>query len=346
MKLWPFQSSPVERRAVDYTDTLAELILSAASGESAASASVTSTANACAALWSGALSAAMVSPDDGIVSRDFLASVGNDIILGGSSVWAIDVDIEASPMVRLMRASSWDVAGGRDPRSWRYALQLPAPSGTVSRTLPSATVLHFVWKRATAEPWRGVGPLDTVTASALALLDTSIKQESSTPNGHIITLPIPGDDENLTKLKTGLASLKGKLGFVETTAAGYSEGQAAAPPTDYEPKRLGPQFNVNIPTVRGQLTADVAAACGVAALISADTDGTSRRASYRDFLTLNVKPTAERIADELTLKLDRDVRLTFDHLTAADTILTRSRSLGQLVKAGMSIDDAKATVGL
>ena len=230
MKLWPFNSAPVERRAVDYTDTLAELILSAASGESSASASVTSTANACAALWSGALSAAMVSPDDGIVSRDFLASVGNDIILGGSSVWAIDVDIDASPMVRFVRASSWDVAGGRDPSSWRYALQLPAPSGTVSRTLPSETVLHFVWKRATAEPWRGIGPLDTVTAQALAKLDTSISQESGTPSGHVITLPIAGDDENLSQLKTGLKSLKGKLGFVETTAAGFSEGQAAAPP--------------------------------------------------------------------------------------------------------------------
>ena len=185
-----------------------------------------------------------------------------------------------------------------------------------------------------------------MTAQALAKLDTSISQESGSPSGHVITLPIAPDDENLTKLKTGLKSLKGKLGFVETTAAGFSEGEAAAPPTDYKPIRLGPRFDVNIPTVRGQLTADVAAACGLAALISADTDGTSRRASYRDWLQVNVRPTAERIADELTAKLDRDVRLSFDHLTAADTILTRSRSLGQLVKAGMSIDDAKAAVGL
>ena len=143
-----------------------------------------------------------------------------------------------------------------------------------------------------------------------------------------------------------MKSLKGKLGFVETTAAGYSEGEAAAPSKDFVPTRLGPRFDVNVPTVRGQLTADVAAACGLAALISADTDGTSRRASYRDWLQVNVKPTADRIADELTAKLNRDVRLSFEHLTAADSILTKSRSLGQLVKAGMSIDDAKATVGL
>ena len=346
MKLWPFNSAPVERRAVDYTDRLTEAILANASGESSSTASTTSTAHACAALWAGALSAAMVSPADGIVTRDFLASVGSDIILGGDSVWMVDVDIEASPMVRFVRASSWDVAGGRDPRSWRYALQLPAPGGTVSRTLPSAGVLHFVWKRSTAEPWRGIGPLDTVTAQALAKLDTSISQESGTPNGHVITLPIAPDSASLTTLKTGLASLKGKLGFVETTAAGYSEGQAAAPSKDFVPTRLGPRFDVNVPTVRGQLTADVAAACGLAALISADTDGTSRRASYRDWLQVNVKPTAERIADELTAKLDRDVRLTFDHLTASDTILTKSRAIGQLVKAGVSIDDAKAAVRL
>ena len=204
MKLWPFQSSPVERRAAGYTDRVVDAILANASGESSSSASVTSVASACAALWAGALSAAMVSPADGIVTRDFLASVGSDIILGGDSVWMLDVDIEASPMVRLMRASSWDVAGGgRDPSSWRYALQLPAPSGTVSRTLPSAGVLHFVWRRSTAEPWRGIGPLDTVTAQALAKLDTSISQESGTPNGHVITLPIAGDDENLDQVENG-----------------------------------------------------------------------------------------------------------------------------------------------
>ena len=65
--------------------------------------------------------------------------------------------------------------------------------------------LHFVWKRSTAEPWRGIGPLDTVTAQALAKLDTSISQESGTPSGHVITLPIaPDDDENLTHVENGV----------------------------------------------------------------------------------------------------------------------------------------------
>ena len=73
MNLWPFKQ--VEKRAVDYTDRLAELILLNA-GESSSTLAVTSVAAACASLWSGALSAAMVTPDDGIVSRDFLRECG------------------------------------------------------------------------------------------------------------------------------------------------------------------------------------------------------------------------------------------------------------------------------
>ena len=145
-------------------------------------------------------------------------------------------------------------------------------------------------------------------------------------------------------LKATIKRLKGRLGLVETSSAGFAEGRAAAPSDDWKPRRVGPHPPESLGTLRESVETTLLAACGVP--VDLVRSGGTDREAYRRFLHLTVQPLAATIAVECADKLDApDLVLTFGSLHAGD-IYGKARAYGSLRKAGMDDAEARRLVGL
>ena len=102
------------------------------------------------------------------------AAIGRGLAVRGEAVFALDVD----GAVELTQASAWKVSGGARPESWRYEVELPLPSGKVSkRTLPADAVLHVRYATRPPAPWVGISPLGM--AAETRALATWLEKASS-----------------------------------------------------------------------------------------------------------------------------------------------------------------------
>ena len=93
-----------------------------------------------AGLWARGFASAELDPPIAVISPSVLASIGRSLVRTGQSVWAIDV---RRGEITLTPAGSWDVAGGADPASWQYRLDMFGPSGNETRVYPASSVLTF-----------------------------------------------------------------------------------------------------------------------------------------------------------------------------------------------------------
>ena len=118
--MWPFKNQRIEARA-SYTDSLVQLIVSAAGGTVVPSGAETAATEYAASVYAGALAQCAVS-DPQIVSPSFLALVGSELVIHGESVFSIEVDPVTG--LELVPAASWDVRGGPMRSTWTYWLQL------------------------------------------------------------------------------------------------------------------------------------------------------------------------------------------------------------------------------
>ena len=101
-----------------------------------------------------------------------------------------------------------------------------------------------------------------------------------------------------------------------------------------------------LPTLRADVFGAVLNACGVPVSLATDADGTSRRVSFRRFLTTGLEPLGELVADELSHKLDTSgVRFGFTGIYSHD-LAGRAQAFGKLVRGGMDTDRALAISGL
>ena len=172
-----------------------------------------------------------------------LASIGRSLIIDGEGVFLVDVD---QGEVQLLPASQWDIVGGVRPSSWVYILQLQGPTHPEVARASSADVVHVKYSIDPLRPWKGIGPLARASSTGRLAgnLEKSLGQEAGTPVGQLIPIPIDGEDSDsdtdpLADLKADLKSLKGDLGLVETTAAGFGQGRDFAPHGDWQPRRIG-----------------------------------------------------------------------------------------------------------
>ena len=223
----------------------------------------------CATLWGRALASATVEPR-GFVSPAWLDRLGRDLVLNGEHLSVLSV--RAGALV-LRRASSWDVFGREE---WHYRAQLPTPTGEETALMPAAGVVSVLWAERPSRPWRGVGPLEQAGASAtgLAAVEKALAQEASTRVGFVLPVPQGGGSAGVEKLREDIGTLKGGLSLVETTTAGWGEGQHAAPQRDWQASRLGPNPPEGELGYRRDVAVDVAQACGVpAALVDRGADG-------------------------------------------------------------------------
>ena len=301
-------------------------------------------------LWSRGFAAAEVSPAIPAVTPSLLASVGRELVRRGESLWAIDV---RRGEIVLTAAASWDVSGGADPESWFYRLDTFGPSGNETRIYPASSVLHLKYASDPERPWAGVSPwsYSRQTARLAANLELRLAEEAGSKVGYLLPVPADGGDggtdDPLASLKNDLAALRGNTALVETVSAGYGEGRAAAPQSDWTAKRMGANPPATLAELRGAAGADILSACGIPPALASDkAEGGGQREAWRRFSVGTLQPVARCVAEELSDKLAvPGLELRFERLAAAD-LAGRARAVGIFTKAGVPLARALELAGL
>ena len=343
---WPW--SRPEIRSSSYTD----LVLSA---QSYAAAGTTSSVRALAALevasglWSRSLSTAIVEPASGALAGltpSVLSDIGTQLCRHGEALYTLSVE---GGQVVLHPVASFDVQGDYDPRSWRYQVTQSGPTSTTTRRLTADDVLHVRLSCDPGQPWRGRSPMSRCpeTAALASALETRLAQEAASPVGALLGVPEGSDPDGdpLADLRAGIAGARGAPILHETVVSGYGD-RGNAPYGDLRPVRLGANWPAAVAELRDPLAASVLSACGVPPTLAAvSSDGTAQRESFRRFLVSTIRPLARILETELRAKLDPDAELSFRELAASD-ITGKARAVGSLVKAGMSIEDARSVASL
>ena len=155
---FPFFGRSEDRAAGGFTDLWVNQLIAQAGGNVYADVGNSAAAELCAGLWGRAFASASLSPAFPGIGPGTLGAIARAMILDGEYLGAIDVSDGA---LRLLQSYSWDVVGGANPRTWRYSLQLPGPSGDETRQLPPEGVVSCRWATSPATPWRGVGPFQS-----------------------------------------------------------------------------------------------------------------------------------------------------------------------------------------
>ena len=161
-----------------------------------------------------------------------LALIARNLIRRGESVHLIEVE---GGEARLQPIGSWDVRGPADERGWWYRVDTYGPSDNRTQVVPGAAVVHCRYAVDSARPWYGLSPLQwaRATGTLAANLEARLGEEAGGAVAHLLPVPADGgdggDDDPLAMLKADIASGRGRTLLVETTAAGWGEGRAAAP---------------------------------------------------------------------------------------------------------------------
>ena len=319
----------------NYTDAALDAALAAATGNPQSVAEQTAAAEYGLGLLSRCFAAALIEPS--AIAPTLPAQARLDLarrlLIRGEYVAAIEVNQLGN--ISLLPASFHDVQGGPQESTWRYYLEIPAPTRPERRNLPAEGVVHVRIGADPAQPWRGCSPLENagLTARILARLEQRTGEESNASTGYLLPVPDGTPEDSVTALKGDLAALKGKIALVESQAAGHGQGRAAAPASDWRLQRLGAEFPEGNVSLRRQVGADVVAAMGVPAALYTGADGGTVRETYRQLLVSTLQPLAVLVSEELERKLEIPaIRFNFRRLAAAD-IAARARAFGSLAQA-------------
>ena len=329
-----------------YTDALVELLLQqAAGGDGPITDGGTAVQTACRGLWARAFAVADVQPAGSPAARALdaatLAFIGGELFDRGEAVFLIEVE---GGQVMLEAAASWTLHSGNV-----YELELPEPNQIRTRYVFGDAVVHLRISPAVRTPWAGRGPVSDQSgksARLLAAVEQRLGQEAQGTIGNV--LPAPVVDDSTKKLQEDIKKLGGRTVMVPSMAGNWDQGPAAAAPrSDWTPRRLGADPPAALVTLRRDVGCDVAAAAGVPPpLISLDADATARRESYRAFLHSTIQPLAALITPELQRKLDEpDLAISFDRLFAGD-LSGRARAFQSLVGGGLDVEKAAMLSGL
>ena len=271
-----------------------------------------------------------------------LSAIVRDIALRGESVWWL------SPMP--YRVGYYDLDGKFDRESWLYKLYLPGPSDTMVKAENQTykNCLHIIYQSHPLRPWRGISPLaKTFGQQALANLEKSLGEESSTSTGYVLPAPLEGlNDANKEALKTQLPKLRGKLLVSETMRGNWGTGDRREAPKDWQTNRLGPMIPESSIKAHDSLSKEIFAALGVPLALSAKQSDANMRTAMRVFISTTLIPIAKIIADAWEFSTGEKITFNFDSLRTADEAAARARAFGIFVKGGMGIEEAVIKSGL
>ena len=253
-------------------------------------------------------------------------------------------------MVHLIPCSSWHFEGNHDPASWTVRATAYGPSTSTTWNLPASGVVFVRWGGTPGQPYVGTGPLSWAhtTARLQSEAERSLADEAQGPLAQLIAVPQDGgddgDDDPLKMLKADIRGARGKALLLETNAAAWGEGKAAAPQKDWQASRLGPMPPESMATIRKDAFEAVLSACGTPPSLFLDSDGTSQREAVRRWHLNLVLPLARLVEHELTAKLETAVGLKFD--TYALDMVSRATVVAKLAQAGVPMQTALDAVNL
>lgn len=348
---WPWQKRVEVRESTGgYTTIISQLIEAQAAGTTQ-QASATAAVEAAAGLLSRDFMGARVDAPDDIataITPQCLALIGRDLMRVGESLHVIRM--AGGGRLRLVPCSTWYWEGDSDPATWLCTATAYGPSGSTTWRVPSSSVIYLQWGAPTARPYHGLGPSAWAaqTSRLHANAERTLADEAGGPMANV--LPIPrdggdgGEDDELAPLKAEIANGKGGLFFVETTSAGWSEGQAAAPHRDWRQSRLGADPPEALVTLSEAAFLRVLAAAGVPPSLFVDADGTAQREALRRWHMGVVRPLAKALEHELSTKMGEPVKLKFDSYPL--DMAGRAQAFQKLVAGGVAVNDALVTAGL
>ena len=309
-----------------YTEALVEALIQSATGDTL-TAEATAAVEIAAGFWSRAFATATITP--AIVPAHILATIGRDLVRAGESVWQVVVE---SGRLELLPVAAHNVEGGRSESSWTYRLQVNSPSNAQSQEhIPGTSVVHCRYSYRKQTPWLGISPLGWAvnTAQAMGRSEARMKEESGTPTGYVMPTPADVGEQDdgqgnifdpFASLRQRLGALAGKLMVVQSMQTGFGEGRAAAPQSEWTPRRLGANPPESLIALRNAMQEGLLAACGVPpGLASADSGNqTANREAWRQFLHGTIQPVAVLVEAELREKLNQaDLSIDFDRLFAS-----------------------------
>lgn len=346
---WPWSRRVEVRESAPFTDAVLRAVLEASGGTATADPTAIAALECAAGLYARSFAAATIDGDAGAaVTAPVRALVARDLIRRGESVHLVDVN---RGRVRLIPAGSWDVRGPWIEDEWWYRVDLFGPSGNITRFVPSAAVVHVRYAVDPSRPWHGLSPLAwaSATGTLAANLETRLGEEAGGPVAHVVPVPQDGGtgdaDDPLAGLKADIRRARGGTVLTETTAAGWGEGRASAPHSDWKPQRMGADPPDALPTLRMDVFDAVLAACGVPPDLARISTAQGQREAFRRWLTTGLEPVGELVATELSAKLDGPIRFDFTGTYAHD-LAGRAGAFQKLVAGGMDVDRALAVSGL
>jgi len=331
MKLLPWK-----REKREYTDTVVQALIDAAAGADTVSAAASAATEAAAALYQDAFAVAAIDPP--VLTRQALAMAARAVLTTGNAVFLVDGE-------RLAPVAAYDVTGTES--AWRYRCTLPNPEGGSARLVDRAAgaVVHFRRSPSMAQPWHGRSPWEIATAGGrmLAQLERVLGDELSAQVGRLLPIPVDPSDESSALFKADLGKMRGRTLLVESTSTNWDRsGQFAKP--EYRTARIGPEPPPPLTSLHGAVANLMVAACNVPIGLVVGQSGAPREL-WRRFMHGAVAPLGALMAEELTIKLQRTVTITFDSLYAAD-VQGRARAYASLVKAGMDAQRAAELSGV
>lgn len=347
---WPWRKREQRDSGGDFSDAVLRLIEAQAAGK-VADASSTAAVEAAAGALSRAFASGRVEGPPHVreaVTGRFLAQAGRDLIRSGDSMHVIDVNMIGR--VSLLPCSSWHFEGDAHPDTWTVRATFYGPSTSTTRNLPFAGVVFVTWGSTPGQPYVGTGPLSWAhtTARLQSEAERSLADEAQGPLAQLLAIPQDGgddgEDDPLKLLKADLRTARGKALLLETVAAGWGDGRSAAPQRDWQAARLGPTPPESMVRVRSDAFEAVLAATGTPPSLFIDSDGTSQREAIRRWHQNVVLPMARLLQDELSEKLEAEVRLVFDSYPL--DLAGRAQAFQKLVAGGVPVNEALATSGL
>ena len=213
---WPFRRGRTEKReSGNYEDSILGAFEAAATATPRAAA--TAALEAASGLYARCLASATVEGPAmfaAAVTPAILAQAGRSLIRCGESVHEIHVDADGA--VRLLTAGYFDAYGAADPLTWSYRTSVYGPSGTTTRHLPAAGVIHLRYLCDPARPWAGVAPLAAAKIAGRLSAETAqaLADEVAGPRGSLLPLPVDGEDPTVSSLKTDIRNLAGRVATV------------------------------------------------------------------------------------------------------------------------------------
>ena len=128
-------------------------------------------------------------------------------------------------------------------------------------------------------------------------------------------------------------------------SASYGHNLERGASGSLKPIRLGADPPPSLVSLQEQIHGELLAVAGLpTALFDADASAAASREAFRAFLSTSLKPLGVLVSGELSRLFEEDVTLAFDEIAGSD-LVARSCSLGSLVTAGLSLDEAKTICG-